>query len=582
MNLAWHILRYDVRQFWPGIAAWILLTVSSAVYQAQAAQLPVESSAVGLLWFGATVGTFARWLLGMSLIVLIVQSHALVGTTAFWMTRPIAPRVLLLSRLLLFGIVFAAVPALCDLVLMSWHGVPPGASARVIAEWSIVRSLGVLLVMSGAAATATFARFVLLAGILVTTVMLALAGGMLSLTRVTQRVGDAFVLPENAVIALTSRWPDQTAVVIAWLVGIAGLLVLLRSRYHRRPLARAGWLAGATAVAAAGVVTFWPWNLLHAAVATPPWAGPGGTLQLSAPSGQAIFFDNAGLRSGPQILPRWRTAHGRIYVSGLPQGWYAMAHVLSGVLSFAGREVTSGPAPYVVPLSRDEEGRDTRTTAIEEVLDVETLNGSRLRDTTASAPLLRLLSDETPAVPVDGTYEGQIEVGLHEVQIAHTSRPEAGVRFQDGAYRLMIQGVRLTEGGPRLDVQWSDVTSVFDRHPDPRYQVFLRNRSLGEALSGELRSITLAAPSPETMLLGRLGNLATAFGFRTEAGVINFPSTTAAQLPSARLPNGQYAFDDEPWMRDAEVVIVRTVHRGVVRRTVRIERVAVNGGASRP
>ena len=51
-------------------------------------------------------------------------------------------------------------------------------------------------------------------------------------------------------------------------------------------------------------------------------------------------------------------------------------------------------------------------------------------------------------------------------------------------------------------------------------------------------------------------------------------------MPSARLPNGQFAFDDEPWMRDAEVVIVRTVHHGVVSREVRIERAAINGGAA--
>ncbi len=581
MKLAWHILRHDARQFWIGIAAWVLLTVAAAVSQGAAPALEIGSPALGTLWFGATVGTAARWLLGVSLIVMIVQAHSLVGTTAFWMTRPIAPRVLLRSRLLLFVILFVLVPALSDLGLMAWHAVPLADSSRVIAEWSIVRSLGVLLVMSAAAATATFARFALLAGVCLTAAVLAFAAGMISLTRLSRSVGDNFILPADGVFAMTARWPDQTPWVAAWLVGVAGLLAVVRSRYHRAPVVHAGVLAGTTAAAALAVAVLWPWPLLHAAVAPPAWAAPDGTLQLSAPAGQAIYFDNAGFRDEGRLIPRWRTAHGRIHVSGLPERWYAMAHVARGALSFDGRTITSGAAAYTVPLPRDDERRDTRITALEEALQVERVNGARLRDNTGAAPIMRVLSTATPADGVDGTYDGDFEVGLHEVQVAGIVAPATGNRFQEGAYRLSVTGIRLTEGGPRLDIRWSDASSVFDRRPDPRFQVFLRNRRLGEALAGDLRPYTSTLPSPEVLFLGRLGSLSTAFGFRTEAGVINFPSTTAAQLPSARLPNGQYAFDDEPWMRDAEIVVLRTVHRGVVRRTVRIERAAINGGAAR-
>ena len=307
-------------------------------------------------------------------------------------------------------------------------------------------------------------------------------------------------------------------------------------------MVRAAVLAGATVAGASAVAAFWPWPLLHAAVAPPAWAAPEGPLQLSAPAGQAIYFDNAGVRSDPQLIPRWRTAHGRIHVSGLPDRWYAMAHLARGVLTFDGRTITSGASAYTVPLPRDDERRDTRITALEEALQVVTINGARLRDSSGAAPIMRVLSTQTPPDGVDGSYEGDFEVGLHEVQVAGVLAPGPGSRFQEGAYRLTVTGVRLTEGGPRLDVRTWSAASVFDRQPDPRFQVFLRNRRLGEALAGDLRSYTPPIPSPESVLLGRPGSLAapSAFGPRRRSSTSHRPprhSSRRRAFPTGGMPS---------------------------------------------
>ena len=580
MRLAWHILRHDLQQFRLGIAAWVLLTVGTALYQGLAPRLGPTDPTLSLMWTGAMAVVVTRWLLGVSLIVLVVQAHSVVGTTAWWMTRPVHPGTLLGSRLLLLGLLFIAVPGLCDVALMSAHGVPLADSALVMVQWSLVRSLGVLVVMSAAAATATFAAFALFAGIAVAAVVLAFAGVLLLLSARSAPGPDPYIVPANAVLAITSRWPDQTAAIAAWLIGLVGLAMIVRTRYRRTPLVRAGWLAGATLTAAVAALSFWPWQLLHAAVTAPSWASPGRSLQLSGPAGQAIFFDIAGVRLNPDGRPRWRTAHARVQIDGLPEGWYAMAYPVRGALTIDGKTLTSGPAPYAVGLPRqgDDERADTRTTALEDALQVTTINGSRLRDTTSAAPILRVRSTEAPSDPVFAAYDGEFEVGLHRVEIARVLPAAVGSEFQEGAYRLTVTGVRLTEGGPRLDVRWSDASSVFHRAPDPQYQVFLRNAATGEALAGELRMLTPALPSPEAALLGREGYIGMGFGFRTESGVVSFPSTMAAGLPSERLPNGRFSYDDEPWMRGAELVIVRTVLGGIVRLPVKIDRVAVNGG----
>ncbi len=75
------------------------------------------------------------------LIVRIVQEHPTVGSTAFWMTRPIPPRLLAASKIVLIGAVFVGAPVAGDVVLAIAYSVPPGDLLASAANTALVNGL---------------------------------------------------------------------------------------------------------------------------------------------------------------------------------------------------------------------------------------------------------------------------------------------------------------------------------------------------------------------------------------------------------------------------------------------------------
>ena len=57
---------------------------------------------------------------------LVVQTHPLVGSDAFWMTRPIPPVTLMLSKVVLLSALFLVVRTLSDIAIMAAYDLPAG------------------------------------------------------------------------------------------------------------------------------------------------------------------------------------------------------------------------------------------------------------------------------------------------------------------------------------------------------------------------------------------------------------------------------------------------------------------------
>ena len=103
MKLVAHLVRADVRRFRLLLAAWVLIEVLSTVFTGVRPVLdadPRTMTAVESPGNRAVPDAMAR---DDRLLALVVQTHPLVGSDAFWMTRPIPPRALLASKILLLG-----------------------------------------------------------------------------------------------------------------------------------------------------------------------------------------------------------------------------------------------------------------------------------------------------------------------------------------------------------------------------------------------------------------------------------------------------------------------------------------------
>jgi hypothetical protein len=575
MTILTHLARADARRFLLLIAAWIAVVIGATVLAGVDPLVVRDPELRPVFGLGMLLESLAGTALALTLIALVVQQHPLVGTDAWWMTRPVAPQTLLGSRLILIVILVVVVPAVCDAVLMAVYRVPAGQMARVSLEWALLRGVGMLLVMAAAAVTKTFARFVLLAGACL--IGAAVAVNLALMLAVSDVQGAIFSVSSDFAAALVSRPADPTALVAAWIaIAIAGLL-LLRSQYttRSRPRSVAIGIAGAILAVAVGVA--WPWPLLHAESDAPAWAASPDALRLEAPP-QAVYFDNAGIQIGdvqPGDPPRWRTVHARVYVRNVPDGWVVTGHAKEAYLDVDGRRVTGGPFRLSRMLPASSAEPNPMRAALQHVLGVEVVAGSGLAGG-GLAPILTARATEVPAGTVAVTYRGAFVLDMMELQEAGVRPLQPGAVFQDDSYRIVVDEVQSRERGAALRVRTSRATSVYDRRPPPTYLFFLRNTGAREAVVGAVKQSRSFPQFPGEFFLGRYGYMASPFGFIAQAAELNFPSTFAAQLPSAmsKGPGGDWT--DDAWLRDAELVIVKAIDGGSVTRRVEITGLTIN------
>lgn len=106
MNLIGHIVKKDLRQIWPHVLLWMASAVILYVW-GRVAPEPLRDGN-GFAEFNIYLGGYC--LLWLSLFPTIVRTDAAVGTSEFWMTRPVAGKTLFAAKLvevLIVGVVFA-------------------------------------------------------------------------------------------------------------------------------------------------------------------------------------------------------------------------------------------------------------------------------------------------------------------------------------------------------------------------------------------------------------------------------------------------------------------------------------------
>src|SRR5207248_7710896 len=75
-----------------------------------------------------------QFILPLVIIPLLIQEEPLVGTTAFWFTRPIDGRMLFKSKMLFVAAVFILPPLLTEIAILGIHGASPMQLALAVPE----------------------------------------------------------------------------------------------------------------------------------------------------------------------------------------------------------------------------------------------------------------------------------------------------------------------------------------------------------------------------------------------------------------------------------------------------------------
>jgi hypothetical protein len=292
MKLTWHLVGKDLRRFtWPLVALALVILLKLAIgvvlVSADANLHPQRFS---------HYETLANFLIVLEVGVVAVltaaavQEDALVGTRAFWTTRPISGPRLLGTKLLMLGLSFFALPLLLTLPWWLYCGLTPAQIAKTAGETVLWHAFTITAALPFAVLTRTLGRFlavVVIAALTAIVLQMALRTGLFGL--------DDNALPRGA--RFTRTWLLITFAAVA-----AATLVV--HQYFTRRFSRSIAIA-ASAIAIGFVVgCFWRWDWWP--LFSSRTSGRGKAIVISVDSAQRSTFETR--RGHKQITVTFQAA----------------------------------------------------------------------------------------------------------------------------------------------------------------------------------------------------------------------------------------------------------------------------------
>lgn len=544
MNMVMHIVRKDLRHLRFYLAGWLALVILRAAVIGYG---PLDSSIWDFRSFNyyEVLAWFPQICLLAIMIARLVQDDSPVGSTAFWLDRPMTGRRLLLGKLSFLGLTVMLPLFMVELLLLGIHGVTLPDVFRSIPQILTCQLLLTSVLLLLAAVTRKLAHAALLG-------LLGVVGWMwfynfsLSLFFKQVDLGDSFGITLG-----TSR---QIAFLLSH-IALAGIVV--GHQYLTRRTRKSITLAGSGLLVIGLFMGVWSWDFVASAQRLDRSAVDPETVTAQIEEESLRFFRR--VRSRP--LKRSMVLNGNIALEGLPAGVFALPEQVISQVSFGSREATLSSRhghPYAYEggdsfwwrINQPPRLYDERATTLAASLGgVAFLHGG-------TSPILEyvpeLLEINEESYHLHGgtlsDLAAKIVFLVQRNEIA-TFPLEQGARYDRGSDHAEIVGVTTDRDSLRIELEESRHRLIQDRMKSRWY--VLRNRSKRQALLSE-------------------GSLAYAV-FTPPSGPLSFPmlgvshSSLYFQLPSTDPPV------DPDWFDDAELVRIETRNLGRFFKTIRME-----------
>ena len=245
MRLAWHIVRKDLARLTIPLGLWIAFVAGTTAWfgvsrpPTYASTADILSGWVNNLHGFGLAGVMLQATVGALLAAVQVLEDPPVGTTAFWLTRPVSGARLLAAKFAGAGLFFALMPAAALMVVwlglgFSWR--ESGLAALEFVGWQLVVTVPVLAV---GVTTGNLGRFVFV------------TLGLWLLVVATVVTGEE----AKVAVALRNEWIDSRGAAIVGTLVLGAGLVFSRSYLGRR---RRAWVLSALTLALmVGVRAVW-------------------------------------------------------------------------------------------------------------------------------------------------------------------------------------------------------------------------------------------------------------------------------------------------------------------------------------
>ena len=543
MNLVWHLIRKDFRHLRFYLAGWFGLVILRAAVIGCG---PLDSSTWDFSSFNyyEVLAWFPQICLLAIMIARLVHDDILVGSTAFWLDRPITGRQLLLGKSLFLGLTVILPLFVVELLLLGFHGVTLHDVFRSIPQILAYELLLISLLLLLAAVTRKLVHAALLG-------LLGVAGWMLfynfsrSLFFKQVDLGDSF-----GITLATSR---EIAILLTH-IGVAGIVV--GHQYLTRRTGKSATLACSGLLVVGLFTRIWSWDFVASAQQLDRRVVDPDQLTPRIEEESLRFFRR--VRSQP--LKQSMVLNGNIALKGLPLGVFAIPEQVVTQVSFESREDTFS-SRHGHPYAYEGDGfwwRFNHPPRLHEeranILAAALGGVDFLHDRTS--PILEyvpeLLEINEDSYNLHGGSLSDLTakvVFLVQRNDIATFPLERGSRYDRGSDHVEIVGVTTNKNSVRIELAESRHRLIQDRMKSRWY--VLRNRAKRQALlsDGSLAYAILTPPMAP----------------------LSFPmlGVSHSSLYFA-LPPTDPALDPH-WFEDAELVRIETRNLGRFSKTIRME-----------
>jgi hypothetical protein len=546
MNPVIHLFKKDVRHLLILLALWLLLVLCQAVLIGTGMGAAAGDMVLQVIYsMVSMLIPVLQFIVLVVIVPLLVQDEPLVGTTAFWFTRPVARKDLLAGKSLFIGALLVLPPLLAEIIMLVCNEVTPRHVWLAVPEVLMNQFALILAIWALASLTRTFARFAVAGIVVIIAIWLVEAG--IAVAQLLQ--GDMFLKKVGQYSLFESRGIVSAVVTIVF----CGVAVV--HQYLTRQTTRTIVIACIAAVADMVVTSAWPVDFLktpRAPVQHEVLKGETVRVAMDRPN---MLFNHDAFSFRSSAAPK-KDVSGSLTVSGLPEGLAAnVTAVRSKVVYPDGKTITSDGDNLMSHAALFNNQWDTK--AISHALGgVSILNKSE--HSYHSETLIELDSDVFYKYrETKGVYTADVGLNVYKCEITGVLPLQKKARFDKGSEHVVVSNVLREPRGCSVILSSKTVKLLFaaDARADitsmmggSKALYVLRNQKLGQAL----------VPKQDF----NAGNM--------------WMSQSSARLviQPIRL---RYESDkketsiDEAWLADADLVRVEAVEVGTLSASLRVE-----------
>lgn len=560
MSLILHHLKKDIRCLRLLLLLWfILLLVNSLLIRSGLDLFIASDEGIEILSAAYVLLYVLQQILQIIIVCQLVQADALAGTTAFWLTRPISRKGLLLSKSLFIFQVLVLPSLITEVIVLRINGISVSQTLSALPQEFVLQSaLFLVPAMLLASLTPNLARLAItgLASVIAFFLIhyTVLASVMTFGTGPGRRI--------NAV--LPGQWPaifsnNPSATMASAILAVVLGVIVIAYQYLKRRTLHSGAAAVVGMCLVIGNLNIWSWNLLKSSDWLPAQSGlDPKTVRLIVTKGPGAGFvrDNG----GKLMLLR------PIEIQGVPPDFFLEIIGHQAVVQFSDGKSVSSSLDYPWGLFSNRGVDGGLQLHVEQ--DVRVLNDPAPVSRPMAAPLLSLDIDtyqkykDTP-----GTFTAAAQLKVYQ-QLTATLPLKIGSRHKGDLGELTLLSivpnqdtfltvlsnskrdgfvVTLRESGVRYWLQRTSLSGA---------SYVLRNRTRKEALFGR--------PYPKDMF----GGFPALHRLVVTRSPIYF---TTAGIPDYRGP----VIDDE-WLREAELLRVGSRVVGQFSKSVSMQNFVMN------